>query len=189
MKNIIRLALFMLSVSFILTACKKDDDPVAEPPPVTNEPEMITTVKILFTDSAGLSPAVSATFSDPDGDGGNPPSQVDTIKLLPNTTYYAEILLLDVSKNPVDTISNEVADEANDHMFFFHTSGAAIMISYNDQDTNNPPLPIGLETKWRTTSAGNGSAQVIMKHQPGVKDGTETPGNTDVDVTFPLKVQ
>lgn len=181
--------LLLILSAVAVTGCKKDDDQVPVPPPIVNEPETITTVKILFTDSANVAPAVAATFSDPDGDGGNPPSQVDTIRLMPNTTYYAEVLLLDMSKNPVDTISNEVAEEANDHMLFFHASGANVTIAYNDQDTNTPPLPIGLDTKWKTASPGNGNVQVIMKHQPGVKDGSETPGNTDVDVTFPIRIQ
>lgn len=172
----------------LATSCNKDKDPVPVPPPIVNEPETITTIKLIFTDSSGLTSPVSATFNDPDGDGGNPPSQKDTIKLAANKTYYTRIVLLDVTKNPVDTISNAVSEEANDHMFFFHTTGGNLSISYDDFDTNTPPLNVGLKTVWRTAAAGSGSARVILKHQAGVKNGTESPGETDVDVTFPLKI-
>lgn len=183
------LAIAGLATISLATSCNKDKDPVPVPPPVVNEPETITTIKLMFTDSSGATSPVTATFNDPDGDGGNPPTQKDTIRLLANKTYYTRIVLLDVTKSPVDTISNAVEEEANDHMFFFHTTGGNLTISYDDLDTNNPPLHLGLKTLWRTAAAGNGSVRVILKHQAGVKNGTETPGETDVDVTFPMKIQ
>ena len=37
--------------------------------------------------------------------------------------------------------------------------------------------------------AGSGSLRVILRHQVGTKDGTETPGSTDFDTTFPVTIQ
>lgn len=171
------------------TACKKDEDIKPVTPPVTNQQELITTVKLTFTDSANTSSVSTFTFNDPDGDGGAAPT-IDTIILAPNKTYLVSVLLLDATKTPVDTISNEVLEEANDHMLFYNHAGVGITTSYLDQDTNNPPLPIGLSTKWKTNATtASGTSQVILKHQPGVKNGTMTPGDTDVDVVFPSRIQ
>lgn len=174
------LLLLAVSTAMMWSAC--GNDPIVPP---TNEAELITSIKLTFTDSLGVEPVKTAQFRDLDGDGGNAPVQFDTIRLSPNRSYYVNIILLDESKTPVDTISNEVLEEANDHHFFFHFTGNSnVQVRYLDQDTNTPPLPIGLQTLWRTGAAGFGTSQIILKHQPGVKDGTETPGETDVDLSF-----
>lgn len=183
-------SLFLLTVIITLfSACKKDEDLVPVPQPVQNESEVITTFKITFVDSANTSNIHVATFRDPDGEGGVAPDIFDTIQLQPNTTYYASIVLLNELSSPVDTISNEVLEEANDHQFFFTFSGVSITQSYMDFDTNTPPLPIGLSSKWKTGAATNGSSQIILKHQPGIKDGLITTGETDIDLTFVTKIQ
>jgi hypothetical protein len=182
--------LLILAVS-IFTGCKKDtDSPVTEPPPPVNESEIMTTFRLTFTDSAGTAPSVTAQFRDPDGDGGNPPAQFDTVKLSANTTYLAYITILDETKTPADTISKEVKEEANDHLFFF-TPGAGIneTIIILDLDTNPTPLPLGLQTKWKTGSASSGTTRIVLRHQPGVKNGNYTPGETDIDITFQTQIQ
>lgn len=181
----IAIVLGMLAIS----GCKKDEDLVETPPPVQNEGEVITTMRVIATDSATNTVAGTFTFRDPDGDGGAGPDIFDTIRLAANKTYLVQLVLLNETVTPADSISNEVLEEANDHMFFFHYSGATIVQSYLDQDTNTPPLGLGLQTKWRTGAASTGTSQVILKHQPGVKDGTETPGETDIDVTFQTIIQ
>jgi hypothetical protein len=172
-----------------IIGCKKDKDEVPNPPPPANEEEVITTLKLIFTDSANTSNTITATFKDPDGDGGQGVTIHDTIQLQANKTYLVDILLLNEVASPVDTISNEVAEEANDHHFFFHYSGVNITTTYLDSDTNTPPLPLGLSTKWKTGAAANGTSQVILKHQPDVKDGSQAPGETDIDVTFQTKIE
>lgn len=188
-KNMKKVMYAAIVIAATVAGCKKDDDQVPVPQPKVNEPEVITTMKLTFTDSANTSNIVTATFKDPDGDGGAGVTIHDTIKLQPNKTYLVDILLLNETTSPADTISNEVAEEANDHHFFFHHAVVSINTIYLDQDSNVPPLPIGLSTKWRTGSIANGTSQVILKHQPGVKDGTEAPGETDIDVTFQTKIQ
>ncbi len=189
-----KVLLTIASGVLLLTACKKDkNEPEPNNPVQPNETELITTVKLILTDSANTSNVKSFMFRDVDGAGGNAPTNFDTISLSPNTTYLTQVLLLDESKNPVDTISNEVLAEANDHMFFYTPStNANTSVTITDLDTNTPtPLPLGLQSKWKTTSATSAleTMQIILKHQPGVKNGTITPGETDVDVIFKLKVQ
>lgn len=175
--SIITLLLITLTV---FNACKKDD------PKPENPEELITTVKLLFTDSANAGNTATATFADPDGAGGNNPTTFDTIRLQANKTYYTQILLLDESKSPVDTISNEVEEENDEHLFNF-SSTAGITIAITDFDVN--ALPVGLSSKWKTGAAANGNTTVILKHQPGIKTGDPALGETDVEVVFPTRVQ
>ncbi len=173
--------IFILSI--VLHSCKPEKDNC------TNcENELITTLNITLTDSA--TGAVShVIFRDLDGDGANAPTQFDTIKLSANHTYTASFLILDESKTPADTTSNEIREEQNDHAFFFHPAGVNIGVTYIDFDTHTPPLPVGLDTKWYVGAAGTGTLQIVLRHQPNVKDGTETPGDTDLDVTFKTQIQ
>jgi len=180
-------ALYVLIVLTLITfiSCKKDDTKPGDPGD-PNESEVITTVKLIFTDTTGSTPESVFVFSDPDGDGGNQPVKFDTIRLNANTVYQLSILLLDESKVPADTISNEVAAEADDHMFFFQFSGVDLSFSYLDSDSNG--FGVGLLTRWISGNAGTGTSRIILKHQPGVKDGTITPGETDIDLLFVTEI-
>jgi hypothetical protein len=184
MKN--KMILATICLLFFVTACKKDKDLQPLPPPVKNAPELITSLKLLFTDSANTTNVLTAYFNDPDGPGGNSPLQLDTIKLQPNKTYLVNLLLFDQTKNPVDTVSKEIWNERDDHMFFFQHSGVVIQTLYLDADTKS--LPVGLSTKWRTGNAASGTTKVTLKHQAGTKNGTITPGETDVEVLFQTKL-
>lgn len=174
-------AVFLLAVFY--TSCRKKI-PV---PPNPNDEELITTLQIIFIDSAGVQPSATAIFKDADGAGGNNPSQWDTIKLTANTTYLASILLLDETNLPADTISNEVLDEAKDHLFCFTASNVNTAIKRTDLDINN--LEIGLQTKWNNGAASAGTLQIVLRHQPDTKDGTCAPGASDIDVTFQCIIQ
>ena len=64
-------------------------------------------------------------------------------------------------------------------------------IRYTDSDNGTPSRSIGLRTRIRTATTAKGSKlplQIVLKHQPGVKDGTYAPGETDIEVNFKLKV-
>jgi len=139
----------------------------------------------------------------------------DTLVLLSNTTYFTQVYILDESKNPTDSTSNVIAgEESNEHMLFFNgdpaatgnnantivsstvpytvkTNGSDIVIKYLDIDNGNPQRSVGLKTRWRAAASTAGNTYpltVTLRHQPGVKDGTYAPGETDVDVTFKVKV-
>jgi hypothetical protein len=178
-----------VAATSIFTACKKDDDQVTVPPPVVNEQEIITSLQLVVTDSATGNAVDTVVFLDPDGDGSGAPSRWDTLRLQPSKTYLVNVVLLNTLANPADTISNEVLEEANDHQFFYSFTGAGVTHTYLDSDTNTPPLPIGLQNKFRTGAASTGTTQVILKHQPGIKDGNVATGDTDIDVTFQTIIQ
>lgn len=186
-KKTINLLFATLAVATIWTGCKKDDDLVPVPPTVVNESEIITTMTLTFVDSSNTSNIKYATFRDPDGDGGAGYDIFDTIILEPNKTWITTVLLLDEIVSPADTISNEVLEEGADHLFCFSPTGVSATVIKTDLDVNN--LAIGLQSKWRTSATGLGTMQVVLKHQPGIKDGSCSLGDTDIDITFQTKIQ
>ncbi len=172
----------LLILIILIQACKPKE--VVLP----NETELITTVKLSFTDSSNVGNILTFVFRDIDGAGGNAPTQFDTIKLNSNKTYTMKLVLLDESKTPTDSTSNEVLEEGIDHQFFFNiSSGLNITTSYQDLDANSKP--IGIQSKWETGAIANGTATVVLKHQPGIKDGNQATGETDVEVVFPVRVE
>lgn len=210
MKTNVRLATYVVAAAMAVTACKKENSTEPTPgnplPPVNNS-EVITTMKIYIKDSItdaeiSGSPFV---FKDLDGDGGNagsflPMSADSVINLSANKSYYAEIILLDETKNPVDSISNEVVSEGVDHMFFFEQTdptgtpyhltipGTDIKIKYSDLDANGRGIGQKFKIKTNAIITSQVPFRVTLKHQPDVKNGTFAPGDTDVEVKFKLKV-
>lgn len=168
-----------------MTACKdKNIDPGQAP---VNETELITTVQLVLTDSADGSKSVF-TFRDKDGDGGNPPELIDTIKVKKQWHYNAELLFLDESKTPVDTVSKQIRAEGTDHLVHYYYNNADIRIY--DLDLDSKGLILGLKSKWETLSANNTNLRIALKHQPGIKNGWDfNLGETDADVTFPLQIK
>jgi hypothetical protein len=180
-----KLIVCLTAAIITLHACKKDADLPKLPEPI-NEPEVITSLTLTFTDSANASNVITASFIDNDGDGGNQPSTFDTIKLKPNITYFTSLSIFNSIVN--EEITAEIVEEANDHLFIYKPTGIDLAIIVTDSDSNTPALPIGLKSKWRAGNVGNGAVQIILKHQPGIKDGTEAPGDTDVDLNFQTKI-
>jgi hypothetical protein len=177
------LALFSM-ISAILSSCKKEDP---ETPPVpTNEEELITTFKIIFTDPTGTNPTYEAIFRDIDGAGGNQPTAFDTIRLKPNSTYNASIQFLNESVSPTDTITNEILQEAGDHLICYNISGANVSIQRTDSDGI---FEIGLLSTWTTTNTSTGNVIISLKHQPGIKNGNCDLGDTDIELNFVSKIE
>ena len=191
MKTINKLS--MIAVALIMAfavGCKKDDE--APQPSATggggvpNEEEVITTMIISFVDTAGVQPNVSYAFRDPDGDGGNAPTQHDTIRLVANTYYNATIQLLNEAEIPAEDITLEIQQEDDEHLFCYAPSNVNLTVDRTDSDGT---YEVGLTTFWSAAATSNGETTVTLKHQPGIKDGTCAPGDTDIEVTFITEVQ
>lgn len=176
-----------LAIVTSLLSCKKDKDLSPLPAPVNNPPEVITSLHLTFVDSSNISSVQTFKFRDPDGDGGNPPVQRDTIKISANKTYSVSVSFFDETKNPIANITNEINNEKNDHQLFFNFSGVNVQSFYLDKDGNN--LPIGLMNLWRVKATSNGTVKVVLKHQPGIKNNSQSTGESDADVDFQLKIQ
>ena len=187
MKNFIQLS-FILSFSALLLSCKKNHDE-APSPQDQNETELITTVSLIIKENGAL--VNTFTFNDPDGAGGVNPT-VDQITLDANKTYTCTLLLLDETKNPIDTTSLEIEEEKDVHQFFFHPSaGLDMAFAYEDYDDHH--VPVGLQSTIHTGAAGTGTLRIVLNHQPGVKptsgNGDEALGETDMEVSFDVTIQ
>lgn len=171
------LSSFLLATLLLLMSCGEDPDPV-------NEEELITTVILKFTPVMG-GPTVNFTWRDLDGDGPNQPV-IQTITLNANTTYSVAIQLLNESETPAEDITEEIEEEADEHLFCFEVSNG-LNLSITRTDTDGA-FEVGLESEWVAGAASTGQVTVILKHQPGVKNGSCAPGEVDVEATFPVTI-
>jgi hypothetical protein len=184
MKTTKKFQLLMLATSSLcalgsLSSCKDDHD--------HDEGEVITTVKLICQDSANASLPVSEfRFEDPDGPGGNNPTRLDTIYLDSGRTTLVSLRFEDASSGTVKDISAEVRSEADEHLVCFGPAGIQLAINITDTDGM---YPLGLESRWKPQASGSGSITVTLKHQYDVKNGTCDPGDTDVEVTFPVIIR
>jgi hypothetical protein len=201
-----KLTILLIVVSVTAFTCKKKD-----PPAPVSEPEVVTTMRITFTDSANQ--ARMYFFADPDGDGGNAgffgPNQTmqsDSLIVLDKKTLYnVELAFFDESKSPAVDLTGEIKEDGHEHMVFFgHEANtvqsaqpytvklnqSGVTIRYGDMDQGSPSRAVGLNTKWTTSdsTASSHPLRITLRHQPE-KDGTYAPGETDVEVTFRLKVK
>ena len=78
-------------------------------------------------------------------------------------------------------------EEDVDHQFFYTITGVNASYMYTDSDANSKP--VGLSGRLTTTSLSTGSIQVVLKHQPGIKDGNSATGSTDIDILFPAQIR
>lgn len=176
-----------------------------------NEGEVITTVVLTFTPASGGA-AITATFDDPDGDGGAAPT-IDAITLARGVTYNATVRFENRLESPAEDITLEVADESDEHQVFYtgtavsgpasNQASAALTHAYADTDGNG--LPIGLANTFTTANAsGAGTLVVTLRHLPplndtAVKSATTAAtvrdsgfsaigGENDANVTFQVTV-
>ena len=175
-------------IASLLFSCKNDDDDSVTPDtPITpNEEELITTVRLNFMDSSGVT--TSFEFNDPDGEGGDAPV-IETINLAKGKIYNLSTEFLDASDpNDVEDITAEIRDEDDEHIVCYEPKDVnGLSITIVDTDGT---YDVGLSAVVLTTdsaSSSNGTLKVTLKHQPGLKDGTCAPGETDVEVDFPVQ--
>jgi hypothetical protein len=198
----VRSSLLACSLALVVAAACHDDH--------DHDPnELISTVILSFAPSAGGA-AVVATFDDPDGDGGAPPT-VDPVNLVAGTTYTLTVRFQNNLGTVSEEITDEIRDEGTDHQVFFTGSavdgpasdkpGAPLTHSYADTDSGG--LPLGL-TNTIVAAAGTGDLIVTLLHVPPVngnpvktlglaaqvKSGgfSSVPGSIDAQVTFPVTV-
>ena len=169
---------------FLSSSCSDDDN---DPIPVDEE-EVITTMNVTLTASG--SATVTLQSQDLDGDGPNAPIITISGNLEANTSYSGAMELLNETETPADNITTEVAEEDEEHQFFFTTSGAISEVVYADQDGNGNP--IGLNFTLTTGDAGIGTLQITLRHEPKKpNDGSlaDAGGETDIAQSFDLTVE
>lgn len=171
-----------------LFSCKKDPEKV-------KESDVITSVEVILYDST-LHTTASYFFHDSDGAGGKTPI-IDTILTNINTSYSAELKLLNETQTPVFNVTNEIITDKEDHQFFYKSTPALMWqtIKYLDFDANTQP--IGLHFSFTTQNTPtSGVFNLILRLLPNksganVSNGdiTNAGGESEVEIDFPVKVQ
>ncbi|MEL6667572.1 MAG: GTP cyclohydrolase [Bacteroidota bacterium] len=189
----------LLALVTLVTAC--DDDDAPEP---VNDPEVITDVKLIFTNVADAMDVVEASAQDPDGEGVEELRILGPINLGVGKTYTLTYEIFNNLETPGEDIGEEIAEEDDEHQFFYSFTEGAFTnptgngnvdrasdpINYVDFDGNSNPL--GLETTWTTSAtAVTGEFTARLQHQPGEKTATSGAdvGESDFDLTFVLNIQ
>jgi hypothetical protein len=178
--------LFVIAaLGFATVACKKDDH---DHDHKHNESELITTVRLTYTNKANITEKVVATWKDTDGVGGKAP-EISALNLKANATYTVTTEFLDESKTTPVNITPEILTEANEHQVFYVVTGANLTHRYMDKDAKG--FNLGLQSEHTTGGASTGRLRVVLKHLVGIKtaNSTVSSGETDVDVEFPVVVQ
>lgn len=176
--------LAFLALGIITFSSCKDDEVVNPPNP--NEEELITSVELVFTNAADSTDVSTFKFADPDGEGGNAPTQQDTIRLAQASNYTLAVRFLDESSSDVEDITEEVKEEAEEHLVCY-TADASTTVVISDKDANG--LDLGLAASVETTDTTSGVFTISLKHQPDGKNGSCDIGETDVEVAFTLEVE
>ncbi|NNM17629.1 MAG: type 1 periplasmic binding fold superfamily protein [Croceitalea sp.] len=177
--------LSMLALSAVLfTSCSDDD----ETPEEVNEEEVITTMTVTLVPQGG-GDTITLQSRDIDGDGPGAPEVTVSGSLDGNTTYTGGIVLLNETVTPAEDITEEVAEEDDEHQFFFQTTGSIASIVYGDTDGNGNP--VGIIFTLNTDTAGAASITITLRHEPKKpNDGTlaDAGGETDIAQTFNLVI-
>ncbi len=173
----------LLAAGLLTVSCSNDDDD----PEVINDEEVITTMNVTLTAASGN---ITLQSQDLDGDGPNAPVIDISGNLAANTTYSGSIELLNETESPAEDITEEVAEEDDEHQFFFSASGAVTGTDYADADGDGNPL--GILFTLTTGDPGNGTLQITLRHEPKKpNDGSlsDAGGETDIAQTFNVVIQ
>jgi hypothetical protein len=202
-----------------LASCNKDEEvvsPSVENEAITTMTLTVTNAALATDTQTATWEQLLDAQGNPVSSGPNVSQANLTLK--PNATYNVTVGLFDKTQTPTFDVAAEIKDRANIHSFFFQplpTSQALVIpaptgadtyplpiptpvptgnplnltVNRTDTDNNKTPLPVGLTDTFVTGAASNGYLQVVLRHQPNVKDGTYAPGSTDFDAGFTVKIQ
>ncbi len=187
MKSIKSMKTYMIALiaGVIAISCSSDDD---NTPVVINEEEVITTLRVQLTSTAGN---VTLQSVDSDGeDGPNAPVITIVGDIMANTTYAGTVAFLNETETPAEDITEEVEEEDDEHQVFYTpAAGLNITTEYGNFDGDGNPL--GTVFTLTTGDASNGNFTVTLRHEP-TKPNTglaDAGGETDIEVTFDVTVQ
>lgn len=188
MKKLMRSFMTATVIMLVFDGCKKDEKTVSPPLPGN---EFLTTVRLVATNTADASDVQVASVTDTTLIA-HPADSINnhTLTLKANSVYTVSVLFLDETAKPAGNVTDDIYARRNYHLICFDVSGGAnLTVARTDQDTNNPPLPIGLQDRFTTGAAGNGTLNVQLRHQPNAKNGSCDPGSSDADVDFTIVIK
>ena len=173
---------FLLGV-FWMAGCKKASSPNNE-----NEHAAINGVELIFTQDGN--PVGTFIAEDPDGDGGAPPSRIDTIKLPSSVKpYQVQIIVKNISNGLTKELNTKIQEQGTSHEFYYLSEGLNMSITKKDKDANGYPL--GFLTDWAINTAGEGKLTIKLMHKTLIKGPNDPPtkGHSDIEIIFPVKIQ
>jgi hypothetical protein len=177
---------FIIGSGLLLISCSDDDTPPAQ----IDEEEVITTMIVTLTNN-NTSQAIELRSQDLDGNGPEAPVIQVSDNLSVASTYTGTIELLNETISPAVMVHEEVLAEGDEHQFFF-TQGGGLTVSTAYSDVDNNGNPIGLDFSLATTTPGQGTLTITLRHEPlKPNDGSLSGagGETDISVTFPVTVE
>ncbi len=172
----------LLLVGSVFAACKKPSDANDE-----NEHEAINKVTLTFSRPGATNLVFVA--EDPDGDGGLPPSRIDTIRLAATQTYTTEIRFINIVNGVEKDLTPSIAAQGRAHEVFFIPASVQLMVTKTDRDQSG--FPIGISSTWQTGPTALGSVQVRLMHKTGIKGPADSPdlGHSDLQLFMPIRLQ
>lgn len=172
----------MFVAAVLAVSCKKAAAPKNE-----TEHTAINGVELIFRQGATV--METAVAEDPDGDGGNPPTRIDPIDLKAGQTYAAAVFIKNISNGVVKDVTAEIQLQGKEHEFYYIPTGVNLTVTKTDKDVNG--FPLGIQSSWITNTAGSGSILVKLMHKPLIKGPNDDPskGHTDVQISFPVRIQ
>ena len=173
---------FLVCISVgLFASCQKASNPNDE-----NEHEAINKVELVFSRPG----AASVTFlvEDPDGDGGNPPTRIDTVRLTANLAYTLDVRIKNIVAGKETDLTPSIVTQGKAHELFFIPSGINVGVVKNDRDMSG--YPIGLNSTWTVGGAGTGSILLKLMHKSGIKGPNDPPtlGHADLQVSVPCRI-
>ena len=117
------------------------------------------------------------------------PATRDSIKLVANTTYAVRVQLLNEAATPTQVVSDTIIALADIHLLVIQPDPLDSLLSVKILDKDSKGLPLGLFSTMKTNGARYGYLHLALRHQPGSKNGTETPGESDFEADYPVVVR
>ena len=179
----LKLGIICATFMMLMAGCSKN----VSNPNDENEHEAINKIELVFAETGGAT--TSFVIEDPDGDGGNPPSRIDTIKLNSNKQYNLTVKVYNIASGVIKEVSSTILAEATSHEFYFIPSGVSVTIQKTDKDKNG--YPIGLLSSWQTAASGTGSILFKLMHKTALKGPNDGPnvGHTDIQLNLPIIIK
>lgn len=207
------MAVFAIAIIMIsITSCKKSEQTVTPAPPSN---EFLTTVILECINNNAPYDTTISIWRDLTPNGSNLPDTSEALlNFNKNSTYSSNVYILDESKTSKDSlvydtgkfvnkfninklpsttanVTTEIRARQNYHLICFTMYGGIVTnlsVVRDDYDNNSPPLQVGLIDTYTTLNPSTGRMEVVLHHQPNVKNGDCSPGSIDFDVTYGVTI-
>jgi hypothetical protein len=189
MKNFFGVKSLLIAVMIAagINGCKDEDNPAK--PPVHDEHAPPTTMIVVLKET-GKSDSTKSLVRDSSVVKGKPMVE-DTLRVQSGKSYTGYIMLWNESVTPVEDATHEIEEEKDEHLFLFTATGGAngrLTISNLDKDSQGRDFGLNFSAAVSGTGAATGGLRIQLRHY-GTEPKTGTTFDTDIDQTFPVKIQ